>query len=99
MGDVYSSVEALNNLKGGVFKLQLSFKQDEEDFINSLSNLMHISKIGSVYNIIVKGSFEETQNAIKTKEPILMERISLTLEEVFIYELGGLGYDFKNIIF
>jgi len=30
--------------------------------------------------------------------PLLCERISLTLEEVFIYELGGLGYDFTNII-
>lgn len=89
----------LDDLKGGVFKLQLSFKENEEDFINSLPGIMHISKIGSVYNIIVKGNAQETQNKIKTKEPILMERISLTLEEVFIYELGGLGYDFKNIIF
>ena len=89
----------LDDLKGGVFKLQLSFKTDEEEFINSLPGLMHVSKIGSVYNIIVKGDAEEIQNAIQIKEPIIMERISLTLEEVFIYELGGLGYDFKNIIF
>jgi len=51
-----------------------------------------------VYNIIIRGNAEETDAKIKAMSPVLCERVSLTLEEVFIYELGGLGYDFKNII-
>ncbi len=89
----------LDDLKGGVCKFQLSFKEDREEFLNSLPGIMHISKTGSVYNIIVKGNPEEIQKTINDEHPILLERVRLTLEEVFIYELGGLGYDFKNIIF
>ena len=89
----------LDDLKGGVCKFQLSFKEDREEFLNSLPGIMHISKTGSVYNIIIKGNPEEIQKKINDEQPILLERVSLTLEEVFIYELGGMGYDFKNIIF
>ncbi len=89
----------LDDLKGGVCKFQLSFKEDREEFLNSLPGIMHISKTGSVYNIIIKGNPEEIQKIINDEQPILLERVSLTLEEVFIYELGGMGYDFKNIIF
>ena len=60
---------------------------------------MNVSKTGSVYSVIVKGNSDDVLNALKAENPVLIERVSLSLEEVFIYELGGLGYDFKNIIF
>ena len=41
---------------------------------------------------------DETDKEISALSPVLCERISLTLEEVFIYELGGMGYEFENII-
>ncbi len=89
----------LDDIKGAVCKYQVSFKDDKEEFINSIEGLVHRSKTGSVYNLIIRGDAEENMNILKKGEPILLERVSLTLEEVFIYELGGLGYDFKNIIF
>ena len=89
----------LDDVKGSVFKYQCSFKENKDDFVNSLSSILNISKTGSVYNLIIKDTSGKTEEAIKKEEPILFERISLSLEEVFIYELGGLGYDFKNIIF
>lgn len=88
----------LDDLKGGVCKFQLSFKEDREEFLNSLPGIMHISKTGSVYNIIIKGNPEEIQKIINDEQPILLERVSLTLEEVFIYELGGMGYEFETIL-
>ena len=89
----------LDDIKGGVCKYQVSFKEDRGDFINSIEGLVHTSKTGSVYNLIIKGNPDECMKILRQGEPILLERVSLTLEEVFIYELGGLGYDFKNIIF
>lgn len=89
----------LDEMKGGVCKYQVSFREDREDFINSLNGLMHVSKTGSVYSLIIKGDADECLRTLRSGEPILLERVCLTLEEVFIYELGGLGYDFKNIIF
>jgi len=66
--------------------------------LEEMENVLHTSKTGSVYNVIVRGDSKETDRQIKALMPVLCERVSLTLEEVFIYELGGLGYDFKNII-
>lgn len=88
----------LDDLKGSVHKYQLVFKDAAPDELLKDKNTLHSSKTGSVYNIIMRGSLEETDEKMNSFSPLLCERISLTLEEVFIYELGGLGYDFKNII-
>ncbi len=88
----------LDDLKGSVHKYQLVFKDAVPDELLQEENVLHHSKTGSVYNIIIRGSLEETNEKMNSFSPLLCERISLTLEEVFIYELGGLGYDFKNII-
>ena len=89
----------LDDIKGNVCKYQISFSLNMEEELSKIEGLLNISKTGSVYNLIIKGNSEEILSKLKEMSPILLERISLTLEEVFIYELGGLGYDFKNIIF
>ena len=88
----------LDDLKGAVHKYQLVLAEEQGTLLESMENVLHISKTGSVYNVIVRGDSTETDRQMKAIMPVLCERISLTLEEVFIYELGGLGYDFKNII-
>lgn len=88
----------LDDLKGSVHKYQLVFREDMTDAVRALSGVLHISKTGSVMSVIVRGDADETDKEISALSPVLCERISLTLEEVFIYELGGLGYDFKNIM-
>lgn len=85
----------LDDLKGNVHKYQVVFGEKK---LTEAANLLHISNTGNVYNVILRGEAEETLMQLKKFEPVLCERVSLTLEEVFIYELGGLGYDFKNII-
>lgn len=89
----------LDDLKGSVCKYQVAFKEEKDEFLNSLKGMMNVSKTGSVYSVIVKGNSDDVLNDLKAENPVLIERVSLSLEEVFIYELGGLGYDFKNIIF
>ncbi len=89
----------LDVVKGTVCKYQLAYKTDKTAFLEKTEGLLHLSQIGSVYNVIVKGEPAEITARFSEENPILLERVSLTLEEVFIYELGGLGYDLKNIIF
>lgn len=88
----------LDDLKGSVHKYQLVFREDTTEALEKIDGVLHVSKTGAVYNAIIKGETAEIDNKIQALEPVLSEKISLTLEEVFIYELGGLGYDFKNII-
>lgn len=89
----------LDDLKGGVCKYQISFSKDPLDFPASLEGLLHHTKTGSVHTLIIRGDADEIFASLSALSPLLLDRVSLTLEEVFIYELGGLGYDFKNIIF
>lgn len=88
----------LDDLKGSVHKYQLVFRDNEGDRLKGMENVLHISKTGAVYNVIVKGDIERADREMRALSPVVCDRVSLTLEEVFIYELGGLGYDFKNII-
>ena len=88
----------LDDLKGNVHKYQLVFGEKGMGELENDADVLHASNTGSVYNIIIRGNAEETDAKIRSVSPVLCERVSLTLEEVFIYELGGLGYDFKNII-
>ena len=48
---------------------------------------------------IVKGEKENTLDILNKKRPILLDILPLTLEEIFIYELGGENYAVKDIIF
>lgn len=88
----------LDDLKGSVHKYQMVIDEGCAKKLEENADVLHISKTGSVYNVIMRGDAQETHSNMKELSPLLCERISLTLEEVFIYELGGLGYDFKSII-
>ena len=88
----------LDDLKGSVQKYQIVMSEERETLLKNDKDILHISKTGSVYSVIVRGTAPQTDEKMKKISSVLCERISLTLEEVFIYELGGLGYDCKNII-
>lgn len=88
----------LDDLKGSVHKYQLVFNTAMPQELQNNKNILHVSNTGSVYNVIIKGDEKECDSYINAYSPIVCDRISLTLEEVFIYELGGLGYDSKNIL-
>ena len=60
---------------------------------------MSFKKVGSVATIIVKGEKEESEEYLKSKNPIILDFLTLTLEEIFIYEMGGEDYEVKDILF
>ena len=76
----------------------MKYNGNKAEELKNNQNIMNISNIGSVYTVIIKGEEEETDKFMNSLSPVLCEKISLTLEEVFIYELGGFGYNVKDII-
>lgn len=60
--------------------------------------ILHHSSTGRLQTIIVRGQNEEITNKLATCEPLFMDVIPLSLEEIFIYELGGEHYEVKDII-
>ena len=90
--------KSLDEIKGNVLKIQLAFSGDFPEKLKEELEIMHSSVTGSVNTLIVKGAEEEISAKIKAYSPVVFDKVNLTLEEVFIYELGGLGYDFENIM-
>lgn len=88
--------KALDDVKGNIHKLQVAFRDGIPEDLGL--KVLHTETYGSVSIMIVKGSGEEILSEIEKRKPLICDLLPLTLEEVFIYELGGLGYEFKNII-
>ena len=59
---------------------------------------MHESVTGRLRTLIVRGNPQETLAALQTCDPLFMDALPLSLEEIFIYELGGADYAVKDIL-
>ena len=91
--------KSLDDLKGNVHKLQLAFENGAfpQELENELK-IMDKSGFASVSLVIVKGDIEMISEIVRKYNPLVFDIIPLTLEEVFIYELGGMGYEFETIL-
>ena len=88
---------SLSDLQDNTVKLQVAFGGDEPAMPASL-DVLHHEKIGRVHTYIVRGNQNDILAQMSALRPILLEAIPLTLEEIFIYELGGADYAVKDII-
>ena len=89
---------SLSDLQDNTVKLQVAYAGVTEPVLPSELNILHRSHVGRVYTYIVRGSSAEILRRMEITEPILLESIPLTLEEIFIYELGGVDYAAKDIL-
>ncbi|MBE7034787.1 MAG: ABC transporter ATP-binding protein [Ruminococcaceae bacterium] len=96
-GEVLLS-KALSDMKSDTFKLQVAFDEGFPEVLHQELDILNHTESGRVHMLILRGDRQAIMEAIAAQNPILADLIPLTLEEVFIYELGGKGYDFKNIL-
>ena len=88
----------IDSIKTNMFKVQISLKDDfsEESFKNL--NILNYKKIGSVATIIINDKEKEAKKKLEKLKPVILDFLPLTLEEVFIYEMEALGYEFNEVI-
>ena len=84
--------KSLADMQGSTVKLQLVGELPGE------LNVLHESRSGRLATFIVRGSAEEVSAAVAATNPAYYDVLPLSLEEIFIYELGGVNYEVKNII-
>ncbi len=88
----------IQNLRTTRFKIQIAFSGDAGDYGPekfSGIELVRFQKHGSVVNMIVKGDRDETVAKLSAMNPVILDVLPLTLEEVFTYEMEALGYSFE----
>ena len=61
-------------------------------------DIVHQSTTGRLYTLILRGNATELTNILSTAQPLFMDVVPLTLEEIFIYELGGADYAVKDLV-
>ena len=69
--------------------------------LDNLQNekIMSVKKSGSIYTVVCAMSCDEAEKFLGRFNPVFMDFIPLTLEEVFVYEMEAIGYDTNNILF
>ncbi len=88
----------VDEIKSQVHKFQAAFDGDfiQDDVINGL-DILSIKRSGSLLNFTARGDKETIERRIKAQNPVFMEALPLTLEEIFMCEMEVAGYDIENI--
>ncbi|MCR5785344.1 MAG: ABC transporter ATP-binding protein [Eubacterium sp.] len=82
---------SLEELQDNMTKMQVVFREDAEEALKEIP-AVHVSNIGRVYTIILRMPPKEARAVLGKYNPVIADALPLTLEEIFIYELGG-AYD------
>ncbi len=83
---------SLADMQGNTVKLQLVGEPPES------LEILHESRSGRLRTLVVRGTAEEVTEKTAAANPAYFDILPLSLEEIFIYELGGVDYEVKNIV-
>lgn len=83
---------SLADMQGNTVKLQLVGKIPED------LNILHENHSGRLSTYIIRGTAQEVIDKVTILNPAYFDVLPLSLEEIFIYELGGVNYEVKNIL-
>ena len=89
---------SLTDLQENLVKMQVVFQERELPRLPEDLEVLHVSQVGRIHTLIVRGNATDVTNRLAVYAPILLEALPLTLEEIFIYELGGEDYAVRDII-
>ena len=88
---------SLEQLQDNMVKLQVVFRDGMTEVPPELP-VLHASKMGRIHTLIMRMGAREAEERLAVYQPLLVDAVPLTLEEIFIYELGGADYAVKDII-
>ncbi|SFC22366.1 ABC transporter ATP-binding protein [Clostridium uliginosum] len=84
---IVSYENSIDNMKNKIKKVQVAFDQPvyEEDL--NLKGIFKISKVGRVFTIITDEFDDEFLESLKKFNPLFIEEVDLSLEDIFIYKV------------
>ncbi len=88
----------LEELKSDIHKVQVAFRDQQERTFSEL-NILHREKRGSVELLIVRDAGDHVKAVLEKEDPAILDMLPLSLEEIFIYEMGGESSEIQSILF
>ena len=86
----------LSELQENIVKIQLVLpdgKQLPDDL-----QIQYKNTVGRLQQLILRGKQEEISAKLAESEPLFLDVLPLTLEEIFIYELGGTEHEIGSFV-
>ena len=87
---------SLSELQENMVKIQLALPEGTE--LPGDLQILHESRTGRLRQLILRGRSEELSAKLQAVGPLFLDLLPLSLEEIFIYELGGAEHEVKNIV-
>ena len=84
--------KSLADMQGGTVKLQI-VGDAPAGF-----EILHESRSGRLNTYILRGGCQEVRDRCEAMDPAYFDVLPLSLEEIFIYELGGVNYEVKKSV-
>jgi len=86
----------LSELQENIVKIQLAFADGGK--LPEGLEILHQSATGRLQQLILRGNAEEITAKLTAANPLFLDLVPLSLEEIFIYELGGADNEVKDIV-
>ncbi|MBH0162530.1 MULTISPECIES: ABC transporter ATP-binding protein [Fictibacillus] len=83
------STTSIEDAKSSFRKVQVVYKHSLPEKIEQLNNVNILNQTGRVYTLMIKGNIEATLQKMNGENPLLLEELPMTLEDIFISTLGG----------
>ena len=88
----------IDTIKTNMFKVQVSLKNDFNKSTFKGLKILSYKKIGSVATLIINDDKKDSRVILEKLKPLILDYLPLTLEEIFIYQMEALGYEFNEIV-
>lgn len=84
--------DEVENIRANYHKLQIGYLKEQAGDLFKDLNPLHLEQRGHVYLMVAKGDIDQIKTLIQSTQPVLLEEIPITMEEVFVYEMEAKGY-------
>ncbi|MBJ8029773.1 ABC transporter ATP-binding protein [Bacillus cereus group sp. N21] len=84
-----ASVTALDDTKSCYAKIQVAYERSLPQKLENLSNIKILNQTGKVYTILIEGNVAATLEKFHKEQPLLIEELTMSLEDVFVTTFEG----------
>lgn len=86
------SILSIEDAKQAFKKVQVAFADAAVDPLISLADVELLTQVGRVTTLLIKNNVEQTMQLLQERQPLLLEELPVSLEDIFISTLGGDRY-------
>lgn len=90
--------QSLDELKENFVKVQVAFEKGTDTAFLDEFNIISKNERSQITELVVRGNKEDVVSKLEEYNPVLIDVLDLTLEDIFIYEMEDKGYDFTKLI-